>query len=618
MKKYCISVISLLLAFFNTAISQNYSAEVIKYSTWCEVQENNKISRIDSFSIQINNRSGDDFANISVPYSKSEKISGLEGWIEDKSGIKIRNLKKSEVTDKSAISGISMYEDNFEKCFQLKHNDYPYRIVYTYKTTINEYFTIVWWTPLYINQIPIKKAILQIKIPKGFEYKSYSHNIKPPRVDTLKSTEFLEWNIADLKPIKNEIFSKSEDVVPLVIVSPLNFKYGLEGSLKDWQSYGNWQSRLIKGLDKLPESEQKRVTGLIKNVSDKKEIVKLLYHYLQDQTHYINVTLGIGGMKPYPASYVAQNKYGDCKALSNYMKALLKFAGIESFYANIYSGEQAEYPVKNLVCPQFNHAVLAVPLEKDTIWLENTSNSCPFGYFGISTQNREALIIDEKDSRLVRTPALKREDVHVSRKLDFFLNLNGSANLHLTETFRGWEFERFNHLKENFNDKFKDEYIREYMPFENYEVLDWKLNQLHRDSARIELNANLNLNKYLKSLGSEYYFNLYPIHLPSFTSEKERTLPVILPYPVFISDTLNYHLPQGYELKTKQDPIYIESRYGKYKAEITTQKDVVHVVKSFELIPAEYSLKEYHDFYSFLQSVKQKDDCKIVIKKTNN
>ena len=133
---------------------------------------------------------------------------------------------------------------------------------------------------------------------------------------------------------------------------------------------------------------------------------------MQDNTRYVNVTLGIGGMKPYPAEYVSNNKYGDCKALTNYMKALLQCAGIESYYSTIYAGGTApgSDPLK---CPgqQFNHVILAVPLENDTLWLENTSNTNPFAYPGTFTQNRQALLVDGSKSRLVRTPSLNETDV---------------------------------------------------------------------------------------------------------------------------------------------------------------------------------------------------------------
>jgi hypothetical protein len=606
----------LLFILIQVASAQKFDAEVIKYTTLCEV-EKDKLTQTDSITIQINNRVGDEYTEISIPYSKNEKVSDLDAWIENMNGTKIRGLKKSDIVDKSAISDISLYEDNFDKCFQLKHNEYPYKVIYTYKTTYRNYITIASWTPILYRDIPTRRAMLKIILPKNFSYNKYVNNISDFRIDSTGTRQLLEWKAAYDKPIKSEIYSQPDNSKPYVRLIPLHFQYGVEGSSKDWQSYGNWQLRLIQDLDILPDAEKSVVSGLINGIKDKKEIVKILYHYLQDRTRYINVDIGIGGMKPYPAAYVAQNKYGDCKALTNYMKAMLSFAGIESFYTIVYASEQPHTYNNSFVGPLFNHVVLAVPVNNDTIWLENTANTNPFGYMGTSTQNRFALLTCSDHSRLVHIPALKTGDDLVTYKLEFDLNLLGSAVVKLNISFKGQDFEAFNQLHSEFNDNEKDRIVRDYMPFDNYEVVNWELKKLDRDTARIVLNAKLNLSKFLKPLGGEYYFSIYPCRIPAFTPPAARTLPVVFPYPICNSDTLIYNLPVGYELKSRVEPILIKTRFGTYEQVLSVENGKVVVIKRFELFPETYSLEQYPDIYSFIQSVKDVERRKIIIKPIN-
>ena len=612
-KLLCSYLVFLCLSILRVS-AQNFDAEVAKYTTLC-VLEKDKLTQTDSVSIQINNRVGDEYTEISIPYSRTEKVSDIDAWIENMDGSKVRVLKKSDIIDKSAISDISLYEDNYNKCFQLKHDIYPYRVIYTYKTTYRNFLTIASWTPVLYRQIPTRSAKLSVVLPKKIQFNKFVNNISAGfSIDSTETNLLLQWTTSYIKPIKNEIFSQPEDFLPYVIVAPLNFQYGVEGSTKDWESFGNWQYRLNQDLDILPDNEKNTISKLINSITDKKEIVKTLYHYLQDHTRYINVSIGIGGLKPYPASYVAQNKYGDCKALTNYMKAMLSFAGIESFYTTVYASDQPRTLIKNYAGHQSNHVVLVVPLKNDTTWLENTRNTNPFGYMGTFTQNREALLNCKDHSRLIRIPALKTEDDHVSYKMEFELNLSGRALVKLNISFKGYDFESFNQFHAEYNDVDKDRAIRNYMPFDNYEVVNWDLRKLHRDTARIELNATLNLNKFLKPLGNEYYLSIYPCRIPAFVSPANRTLRVALPFPICNSYTLIYNLPIGNELKTKLEPVSIKSRFGTYEMAFSVENGKILVNKRFELFSGSYTVEQYADLYAFIQSVKDNDRKKIIFK----
>lgn len=612
MFKAQITIAILFLIFHKTSFAQPINAEVLNYSTICEAQSD-KLINTTSISIQINNRLGDKYSDISIPFSKAIKLSDLKAWITDTNGAVIRELKKSEIVEKSAISNISLYEDNYIKTFQLKHNIYPYRVNYSYKHTTNQFIEIVDWTPILDDEIPTREAKLKVVTPLTYQLKQHTSNISDPTIVKDLETICYEWNSSYTKVGKPEIFSNPELLMPRVILMPLNFKYGVEGSANSWESFGNWQFELNKGLDVLPESEIFKVNALIAGITDKREIVRTLYHYLQDHTRYINVSIGIGGMQTHPASYVVSNKYGDCKALTNYMKTLLHYAKIESFYALINAGDQPQITLNNFPSQQFNHVILAVPIDKDTIWLENTSSINPFGYMGTFTQNREALLISSNSSKLVKVPALKPEQTRTIKKIEFDLTVTGDAKTTISNCYKGASYDWHNSINSEFNDDEKNQIIRKYMPFSNYEVLSWDIKKPNRDSALIQLNATLTLYKILKPVGDEYYINIYPAHLPPFELPTNRTLPLLIPYPTSSVDTLLYNLPMGYEIKNAITPISIDSEFGNYNLKSTIKDGKLCMIRTLLIKSNNYSTEQYNNFYTFIQAIKESDKKSPII-----
>jgi hypothetical protein len=79
---------------------------------------------------------------------------------------------------------------------------------------------------------------------------------------------------------------------------------------------------------------------------------------MQMNTRYISIQLGIGGLQPFDAAFVAKNAYGDCKALSNYMYSLLKEINIKSCYTQIKAGAGEYFFMPDFSTDQFDHIIL--------------------------------------------------------------------------------------------------------------------------------------------------------------------------------------------------------------------------------------------------------------------
>ncbi|MBN2812582.1 MAG: DUF3857 domain-containing protein [Bacteroidales bacterium] len=611
--RYSVLLIVGLVCFVNRTFSTGFNCEVIKYHQQCEIV-NDKLTVIDSVILQINNRTGELYSEIELFYEKESPVENLSAWIEDSRGHLIRHLRKQEITEANAFASFSFYEDRYVKSFVLKHNQYPYRICYTYRKTSRQFLSISHWFPVVDTDIPTREALLTLKYPV-----TYPVNIKAARIDspltfTDGQTRTTIWKTRYDGSYKKEVFSpEPEDLLPFVHIVPVNFLYGIPGSMQTWQSYGNWQYRLLEGLNDLPPLEINKVKSLIQDIPDKHEKIKALYHYLQDNIRYINVSIDIGGLKPYPASYVSVNKYGDCKALTNYMKALLEVANIPSFYTKVYAEARSGEIEKDFPSQQFNHVVLTVPIDGDTIWLENTNKSNPFGYTGTFIQNRYALLVEKENSRLIRTPVLQLRDVTDGRRIDFSLQKSGETGLLLRYSLRGPSFEAYNDLLTDYNTDVINKVMHNVLPFADYHLEAWELHKPGRDSGFVTLISKLKVKNLLEVIEEDYYFSFLPADLPYFAPPKTRRLPVYIPYPVSSHDTLVYHLPDGISSIDLPEPTSISGKYGWYRILFKTEGNRVIVLRNVCINRGYYAPEEYPEFYGFYNAIKTDEKRKILI-----
>jgi hypothetical protein len=441
---------------------------------------------------------------------------------------------------------------------------------------------------------------LVIEAPKDYLIDIKSRNIADPLIEDSLSFKRFKWETSFDPDLEYEIYSPSlHTLLPNVKALPVKFLYGVKGDQSSWKAFGNWVFRLNSGLDQLPAGEQMTINRLIKDATTDYEKLKILYTYLQDNTRYINVSIDIGGLRSYPASYVCENKYGDCKALSNYMKSVLAYAGINSYYALIEAGETIETLDKDFPSSQFNHMILFVPLKNDTIWLECTNKYIPPGYLGTSTQNREALIIKAHNSELIKTPSLTIDESKVSRYAEFE-ETEGKIKINLNYMLRAGFYEwSLNYLLYADNTE-KERNIHKLIPFSDYELIDHKLRE--NEDASANLNLTIRLNKGFESYENIKYTALLKIGVPNFERPGKRKNPVKINYPIYISDSLIYLTPGSFKPKSLNDTI-IETKYGKYRFNANIRNDRICIKKEFILYAGDYSNAEYADFYDFIKTV---------------
>jgi len=604
-KKDILTVLVLIPYIFSSVSYAQQSGKILEYRTDIKF-DNRNLTEQRSLVFQIDNKQSDWLSDISISYNAGTKLELLDCYVTNSKGIIIRKLQKKEITTSSDISNISFYEDNLVKKFSLRNNEYPYFVSVSYRKTYDKFRNIAFWSPLDQYNIPVANASLRVELGADFKTRIFVRGDFTFKRDSSEGKIIYSWEDNNIKAIKRELYTPPVlELIPLVIVVPQNFSYGIPGSLESWRTFGEWLSETNKGLDSLPLSEQIKVTSLLKGTTDRYEKMKKLYHYMQDNTHYINVSIDIGGFKPYPASYVCNNKYGDCKALSIYMKALLKFAGIESYYTIINAGSNPVKTDTSLPYFQFNHVILCVPEGKDTTWLENTSQEIPFGYTGTFTQGRYALVANGPASRLVKKRAMTPEELRNDSKYFITPLILGNSPVSVFKKFRGYDFTNWLSLSaESDSEEIRDA-VRDELPVKN-EIVRYQFVHPDREQDYFVLKADYKADNIVRELGATIAISSLPIEIISFEKPEARQYPVRIFYPLWQVDTIEYDLQyfKGYELSVPAN-ISITTRFGNLNVTFTKEKEKAIIVRSLFIRTGDYQISEYGEFYAFIESIRK-------------
>src|SRR4029077_13901441 len=108
--------------------------------------------------------------------------------------------------------------------------------------------------------------------------------------------------------------------------------------------------------------------------------------------------------QPHAAADVLHNEYGDCKDKHTLLASLLEASGYHASSVLINSERKIDPDVP--APSQFDHVFTMVPLGKDEIFMDSTTEVAPFRLLSAVLRKKQALIITQTSApHLEETPA---------------------------------------------------------------------------------------------------------------------------------------------------------------------------------------------------------------------
>lgn len=584
-----------------------------------EIKDAGRAVLYHKYAITIMNENGDEEAQLFQFYDKFNKINFIEGALYDANGKKIKELKKSELADRSA-TGDNFADDSRIKTFQFYYRTYPYTVEYEVELEKSELLFMPSWVPQSHNMMCVEQSSFEIIMPADYSirYKSYNYKGEPIVASEGKRKKMI-WEAKNMLPQKGEPYAPNwEERTINVITAATDFEIqGYKGNMSTWKEFGKFQVALNKGRDELPPQTKQTVHQLTDGLSNPYDKINTLYEYMQKNTRYISIQLGVGGWQPLLASEVATKGYGDCKALTNYMHSLLKEAGINSNYVIIKAGDNNRSYIPDFPSRQSNHAILCVPLKQDTIWLECTSQTLPAGYLSSFTCNRYALMIQEDGGYLVRTPEYKMKDNVQARFIKATLNQEGQLTANVTTHYTGTQQDDLHSLIHGSTKLQQLEHLKKSMgELGTYDVKNFEYKEHKSMHPYIDESIALVVDNYAQISGKRIFIAPNLLNKSSVKlKDEDRTNDIDLVFEFKDVDSIEIAIPAGYVAESTPKDINLQSKFGNYSISFKVANDKVIMYRNFERLSGRFPKTDYKEFVKFYEDMYKADRSRIVLVK---
>ncbi len=575
--------------------------------------------------VTVLNKLGDKHARSHVFYDKDKKIKSIEAYIYDQSGKEIERIKKKDFQDVSAADGFSLYIDDRILQYRYTPVQYPYTMRFTYEIETADTGSFPSWYFLSNYLVSVEKSGYTISYASN-ELKPIikEHNLSGFGIFRSEDTGKVSYEAKDIPALKYESLGPDFGrIAPYLSVRLRNFYYkGNFVEVDDWKDLGLWiEDRLLKGRDELPEATKIMAQTLVNGVSDDLEKAKIIYKYVQDHTRYISVQIGIGGLRPISAIEVDRVKYGDCKGLSNYAKALMQAVGVKAYYAVIEAGNaKVDFESDFADLKQGNHVILAIPYKGDYHWIDCTSQTLPFGFVGDFTDDRKALVVKPEGSELVKTVAYLNEQNHQDTKAEFGLSSEGAIKGEVQITTKGVQFHKHYRLETQNADEIKKHYKSYWSDINNLKVNSYEfLND--REEVVFGEKVNFMAANYASISGSRILFAPNVLNRNSYVPDRyrDRKQPFEIQRGYLDEDEYEINIPEGYALEAMPDPYQIETEFGHYRTQLKKRETANTLVYSRSLLIKEgsYPKEKYEAYREFRKKISSGDNMQVVLVKNN-
>ena len=560
---------------------------------------------------------GRDVGALRVAFGGFRRLARLDGVLRDGRGRELRRVGRRDVRE-TALG--SIYEDLRLAEAEL-YGEAPFTVEWTYE--IEHVGVLGWptWRPQ-AGGLPVEAASFRLNVPAGTAVRWRLRDLPEPTVRRGERDRYA-WAVAARPPVQIEPFGPPAHAqVPELRLGTDRFEIGgAAGRLDSWEAFGAWYGGLAAGRQALPDAARAEVRRLVAGSPSDRESARRLYRYLQETTRYVSIQLGLGGWQPFDAETVWERRLGDCKALTNYLQALLAAAGIASEPVLIYADDDGSDLDPDFPDNAFNHVVLRLPMRTDAldaggdaVWLECTSSHAAFGHLGAFTEGRAALRVTADGGELVQTPTSPPSTNRTVRSARFRLGAGGSAEGRAAWALHGEPRAASLAWLAGADGAGRLAWLQDATGLPSLDLGAFELGDASQDTLRIT--AELALPLAARRAGSRLLVGLVPLAPPppALPEQPGRRQPLRLGAARTSRDSVRFELPPGASVVRLPEPVALESAVGRYALRATDAGGAVVVVRELTVSAPRQPADGYAAARTFFEAVAAADAGLAVVR----
>ncbi len=388
--------------------------------------------------------------------------------------------------------------------------------------------------------------------------------------------------------------------------------------MSTWADMARFINTLRVGKDQLPAEAKKKIHALTDSLHTEREKINAVYRFLQQNSHYVAIELGIGGWQPFDAAFVYNKRYGDCKALSNYMVAMLKEVGIRGNYVLIRAGAGVTAFDTSFVNNQFNHVIVLALAGADSVWLECTSQILEPGYLSSFTADRYGLLIDGNGGHLVHTPVYGVNENQKLRTLRGSIDSSGTLRADLRTVYTGMEQDELSAMLSRSTRQEQVERVQQALGLTGCTITGINYHSTGAVIPAIEEDVQLSAANFATISGKRLFispgtFLRRAMGLPNLKQARKSNIE--LSWSGREVDSVLLQIPPGYSIESDLPPRSFSAAFGSYNFRCTLEGETLTITCLFQQKKGEYAAALFPRLETFYNMVSKDDSYHLVLVK---